>query len=209
MTEAGIGRVLVASLHQGIADILPTRLDFYENWLNPDGLRHGTIGLAPLHAVLSFLRQEGDAYRLISRRAGTYAAEWTVASQRHVSRALIRRLPLRLRARAVLRLASRTIRQTYVGTRALVRLHRGDGTVDVRGSLFCGVRDSSPEPLCLFYAAVVSRFLELYGIQADVRIATCRATGDRSCILAVSANAQQDEPDLVTADAAGGGADPA
>ena len=41
MREAGIGRVLVASLHQGIADILPTRLGFYENWLNAEGLREG------------------------------------------------------------------------------------------------------------------------------------------------------------------------
>ena len=63
MREAGIGRVLVASLHQAIADILPTRLAFYENWLNAEGLREGTIGLAPLYAVLSFLRQEGDAYQ--------------------------------------------------------------------------------------------------------------------------------------------------
>ncbi len=31
MTEAGIGRLLVASLHQGIADLLPTRLEFYES----------------------------------------------------------------------------------------------------------------------------------------------------------------------------------
>ena len=61
MREAGIGRVLVASLHQGIADILPTRLAFYENWLNAEGLREGTIGLAPLFAVLSFLRTEGEA----------------------------------------------------------------------------------------------------------------------------------------------------
>ena len=37
MRDAGIGRVLVASLHQGIADILPTRLGFYENWLNAEG----------------------------------------------------------------------------------------------------------------------------------------------------------------------------
>ena len=79
MREAGIGRVLVASLHQGIADILPTRLTFYENWLNAEGLREGTIGLAPLYAVLSFLRQEGDAYQMITTRAGEYAAEWTVA----------------------------------------------------------------------------------------------------------------------------------
>jgi len=70
MREAGVGRVLVASLHQAIADILPTRLSFYENWLNAEGLREGTIGLAPLYAVLSFLRQEGDAYGLITTRAG-------------------------------------------------------------------------------------------------------------------------------------------
>ena len=44
MSEAGVGRVLVASLHQAIADLLPTRLSFYENWLNAEGLREGTIG---------------------------------------------------------------------------------------------------------------------------------------------------------------------
>ena len=80
MREAGIGRVLVASLHQGIADILPDRLAFYENWLNAEGLREGTIGLAPLYAVLSFLRQEGDVYQTITARAGEYAAEWTIES---------------------------------------------------------------------------------------------------------------------------------
>ncbi len=63
MRDAGIGRVLVASLHQGIADTLPQRLSFYESWLHAEGLRDGTIGLAPLYAVLSFLRQEGDAIR--------------------------------------------------------------------------------------------------------------------------------------------------
>ena len=43
MIEAGIGRLLVASLHQAIADLLPTRLEFYEAWLNPAGLRDGRI----------------------------------------------------------------------------------------------------------------------------------------------------------------------
>ena len=56
MSEPRIGRVLIASLHQGIAETLPDRLEFYENWLTVEGLREGTIGLAPLHAVLSFLR---------------------------------------------------------------------------------------------------------------------------------------------------------
>src|SRR5262249_13573986 len=75
-----IGRVLVASLHQAIADLLPTRLEFYENWLNVAGLREGTIGLAPLTAVLSFLRTEGQAYHLITNRAREYAAAWTYES---------------------------------------------------------------------------------------------------------------------------------
>src|SRR2546421_7492426 len=99
MREAGIGRVLVASLHQGIADILPTRLGFYENWLNAEGLREGTIGLAPFYAVLSFLRQEGDAYEIITTRAGEYAAEWTVQSMPQAERALLKMAPPWLRGR--------------------------------------------------------------------------------------------------------------
>src|SRR5438045_1171378 len=113
MREAGIGRVLVASLHQGIADILPTRLGFYENWLNAQGLREGTIGLAPLHAVLSFLRQEGDAYGIITTRAGEYAAEWTVESMPPVQRALIKAAPAWMRARLLLGLSRRLVRATY------------------------------------------------------------------------------------------------
>src|SRR3954469_751714 len=99
MREAGIGRVLVASLHQGIADLLPTRLAFYENWLNAEGLREGTIGLAPVYAVLSFLRQEGDPYQAITTRAGEYAAEWSVASMSPVQRNIIKAAPPWLRQR--------------------------------------------------------------------------------------------------------------
>src|SRR5258705_752815 len=105
MREAGIGRVLVASLHQGIADILPTRLSFYENWLNAEGLREGTIGLAPLYAVLSFLRQEGDAYGMITARAGEYAAEWTVASMRPARRSMLKATPPWLRRRRLMRMS--------------------------------------------------------------------------------------------------------
>jgi hypothetical protein len=194
MTEAGIGRVLVASLHQGIADILPSRLDFYENWLHPEGLRHGTIGLAPLHAVLSFLRLEGEPYGLITERAGEYAAEWTVASQRPLVRSIIRRLPMGLRVRAVLRLARRTIRSTYTGSRAILSLRKGAGTIDVRGSLFCGIRDSSPRPLCGYYGALVRRLFELYGVPARITPTECRAVGDRSCILGFVMNGRARRP---------------
>src|SRR5262245_16083112 len=102
MRDARIGRILVASLHQAIADILPMRLGFYENWLSVGGLRDGTIGLAPMYAVLSFLRQEGDAYAAITSRAGTYAAEWTLESLPATRRTLIRTAPRWLRSRMVL-----------------------------------------------------------------------------------------------------------
>src|SRR5216117_2128628 len=132
MREAGIGRVLVASLHQGIADILPTRLSFYENWLNAEGLREGTIGLAPLYAVLSFLRQEGDAYQIITTRAGEYAAEWTVQALTPFQRTALKTAPEWLRRRLVLRLARRVVRSSYRGSRAISRLRRGTASVDVR-----------------------------------------------------------------------------
>src|SRR5258706_1679140 len=153
MRDAGMGRVLVASLHQGIADILPTRLAFYENWLHAEGLREGTIGLAPLYAVLSFLRQEGDAYQLITTRAGEYAAEWTVQSMPSAQRWLIKTSPEWLRRRALLRMARRLVRSSYQGSRAISRLRRGSASANVRASIFCTVREPVPVPLCGFYAA--------------------------------------------------------
>src|SRR4026209_88665 len=121
MREAGIGRVLVASLHQAISDILPTRLAFYENWLHAEGLREGTIGLAPLYAVLSFLRQEGEAYQIITARAGEYAAEGVVASVPSIQRGIIKAAPAWLRSRLLLGLARRLVRRTYLGSRVISR----------------------------------------------------------------------------------------
>jgi hypothetical protein len=191
MREAGIGRVLVASLHQGIADILPTRLGFYENWLNAEGLREGTIGLAPLYAVLSFLRQEGDAYRLITTRAGEYAAEWTVQSMPPVHRAMIKASPVWLRSRMLLRLARRLVRSSYTGSRAVARMRRGTASIDLRASVFCSVREPAPQPLCGFYAAAVTRLLALFDIGARTDVIACRGTGGLTCVLKVAlANGQ-------------------
>ena len=53
MVDAGIGRLLISSLHQGIADVTPSRLEFYEEWLSPKGMRDGRIGLAALAAERS------------------------------------------------------------------------------------------------------------------------------------------------------------
>ena len=178
--------MLVASLHQGIADILPTRLGFYENWLNAEGLREGTIGLAPLYAVLSFLRQEGNAYALVTTRAGEYAADWTVQSMTPVHRAMIKAAPVWLRSRVLLRLARRLVRSSYTGSRAISRLRRGTARVDVRASVFCTVRDRVPHPLCGFYAAAFTRLLTLFDIGARTDVVACRGTGETTCILNVT-----------------------
>jgi hypothetical protein len=196
MSEPRIGRVLVASLHQAIADVLPTRLEFYENWLNVSGLREGTIGLAPLFAVLSFLRTEGPAYELITARAGEYAADWTVNDLAPLERRVIRALPAPLRVRAALRTARALVRGTYRGSRAIVRLRRGTASVDLRGSLFCEVREASMLPLCGFYAAAIARVLHLFALRADASVSACRAAGGRKgCLLSVVVSkAPVDEP---------------
>jgi len=186
MREAGIGRVLVASLHQGIADILPTRLGFYENWLNAEGLREGTIGLAPLFAVLSFLRQEGDAYRMITTRAGEYAADWTVQSMPSMRRSMIKAAPPWLRRRLLLRLARQLVRETYQGSRAIARVRKGMARIDVRASVFCSVREPVGLPLCGFYAAAFTRLLSLFDIGARTEVIACRGTGEPSCVLKVA-----------------------
>ena len=186
MREAGIGRVLVASLHQGIADILPTRLAFYENWLNAEGLREGTIGLAPLYAVLSFLRQEGDAYRIITTRAGEYAAEWTVQSMPPMHRAMIKAAPVWLRRRMLVRLVSHLVRNSYKGSRAISHLRRGTVSIDLRASVFCQVREPVPLPLCGFYAAAFTRLLALFDIGARTDVVACRGTGEPKCVLKVA-----------------------
>src|SRR5688572_7248098 len=122
MVDAGIGRLLVASLHQGISDVVPGRLPFYENWLTPPGLRDGKFGLAPLHAVLSFLRLEGQApYEQIMTRAGRYTADWGYTELSSVERALVRSLPPALRGRMVLHLCRRLVKSTFRGSRASFR----------------------------------------------------------------------------------------
>ena len=186
MREAGIGRVLVASLHQGIADILPTRLGFYENWLNAEGLREGTIGLAPLYAVLSFLRQEGDAYQMITTRAGEYAAEWTVASMPSFQRSLIKAAPAWMRTRLLLAMARRLVRNSYQGSRAIARLKKGTVRIDVRASIFCTVREPVPHPLCGFYAAAFTRLMALFNLRARTEVVACRGTGEPTCVLSVA-----------------------
>jgi hypothetical protein len=178
--------MLIASLHQGISDLMPTRLEFYENWLHATGMRDGKIGLAPLAAVLSFLRQEGESYELVTARAGHYAAQWTFDNLSPFERSVIRSLPGALRARAALQLTKRVIRRSYVGSNASAKLRKGQGTITLRSSVFCSVREPFSRPLCGFYAAALERSLMLASVKGRVAVQSCKGAGAGSCVIALS-----------------------
>lgn len=185
MTDDGIGRLLVASLHQSIGDILPARLDYYEHWLSPMGLRDGRSGLAPLGAVLSFLRQEGEpAYGAVMTAAGRLSAEWYFA-EGGLGQRLGGLLPRRLRRRAALRRARGLLRAAYQPLIVTTSMRRGGATVTLTGSVFCTLRDPWPWPTCGYAAAAITRHLELHGFEAGARIERCRGQGGAACSLDV------------------------
>jgi tetratricopeptide (TPR) repeat protein len=181
MKETGIGRLLVASLHQAISEILPTRLEFYEHWLNSDGFRHGRIGLAPLGAVLSFLREEGEAYDRVTVRAGELSADWTVQGLSPFKVTVVESLPNWLRARVVGWLARGIASRVYLASRSSVRWRRQTAVMSIRPSVFCGVRGHVVTPLCRFYAAALARLLARFALTGDVRVTSCRAAGGDAC----------------------------
>jgi hypothetical protein len=186
MTDAAVGRLLVASLHQAIADLLPMRLEFYEVWLHPSGLREGRIGLAPLAAVLSFLRLEGAPYHLIAARAGEYTADWTVAEVSPLRKRIILAMPPAIRKRMVVSVDQWMARSTYGDTDVKIRWRQWRGALDLQSSLFCEVRDPVAAPLCEFYASAIRRMMSLFNLDADVVMEECRATGATRCAMSVT-----------------------
>ncbi len=173
MVDAGIGRLLISSLHQGIADISPNRLEFYENWLSPAGMRDGRIGLAPLGAVLSFLyREESPANDQIVVRAGRYAADWTFEDLSITRRWLIRRLPTTLRARAALNLSKRLIYATVSQSRVKTQLTGTSAAIDINSALFDQLRYPATIPMRAFYASAVDRVLAHCALDAVVSVTT-------------------------------------
>ena len=194
MTEAHIGRLVAASLHQSILDVLPQRIDFYENWLKSEGLRDGTIGLAPITAVVGFLRTEGMAYDAVMTRAGSLAAEWTVQSLPVFRRRMIDWLPRPLRVRAAVRLAGEIVRSVYSTSRASTSVRRNHVRVEVKSSLFCSVREVRAMPLCAFYVAVAVVTLRHFGITAQARVEQCRAVSGQTCVITLALTDAVAEP---------------
>jgi hypothetical protein len=181
MVDAGIGRLLLASLHQGIADVSPTRLEFYENWLSPTGIRDGRMGLAPLGAVLSFLnREEPPADRVIPSRAGACAAEWTFADVSAFRKKVTRRLPLRFRVQAAVGLGRALVNETIHESKVKTRIRHGTGIVEIRSPLFDYLREPSSLPMRRFYAAAYAEFFRCCDIDAAVEVEAdapcCRLT---------------------------------
>ena len=89
----------------------------------------------------------------------------------------------RLRVHLVMRLARAMVRSTYRGSRAIIRWRKGKGAVDLRGSIFCEVRDRVEQPLCEFYASALRRLLLLFSLDAEVGTEQCRATGAGQCLM--------------------------
>jgi len=199
MTNPRIGRIFVASLHQAIAEVLPMRLEFYENWLSAGGLKVGSMALAPMTAVLSFLRREGADYDRVMTRAGTYAGDWLVDELSGFERRLKLALPAPLRARAALGRGRSLVTRVYPASRAVTRMRRGTATVDVQGSLFCDVRETGRLPLCGFYAAAFAAIFERFAVPARAQVATCRGAGAAGCSLSIVVRGSRVEPDAVEA----------
>jgi hypothetical protein len=183
MVDAGIGRLLIASLHQGIADVSPTRLEFYENWLSPSGLSDGRMGLAPLGAVLSFLNREGPpADRAIPARAGACAAEWAFAATSGFRKRLLPRMPMTLRTRTALGLGRALVTETVHPSKVKARIGYGSGVVEIQSPLFEYLREPSALPMRRFYASAYSELLRLSGIEGVAEV----DEGAPACRLAIT-----------------------
>lgn len=171
MVDAGIGRLLISSLHQGIADISPNRLEFYENWLSPTGMRDGRIGLAPLGAVLSFLhREEAPTNDQIVERAGRYAADWTFADISALRRWYLRRLPMGMRARAALGVGKKLVLATVRESKVKTRVNGSSAAIDINSALFEQLRDPATIPMRAFYASAIDRLLQHCAVDAEVAV---------------------------------------
>ena len=186
MSEARIDRLLAAAVHQAIADLLPMRLDFYESYLRPRGWREDAVNLAPVSAVLSFLRHEdGQTYDAVMTQAAAYAADWWMARQPWHVRHGRRLLPQWMRLRQVGTLAKRHFESSYRGTKVRVRVRRGRLDLEIRGSIFCSNREQAHEAHCRYYLAFVEALIAPDAFGHCGELAACRALGGEYCLVRI------------------------
>lgn len=186
MSEARIGRIVVAALHEALAAHVPLRLDFYESYLRPMSIRAGRIGIASFSAALSFLRAEEDgAYDAVTRMAGRLAAEWLFLDVALIRRVMLRRAPASWRSRAALRMTAQLAAMSMQGAKG--RVTSGpERRLVVVSSPFCDTRQRTAAPRCGFYAAALERFGELLGAPVTAAIVECRSMGHAACALTLA-----------------------
>jgi hypothetical protein len=184
MSEARIDRLLAAALHQAIADLLPERLEFYESYLRPRGWREDAVNLAPVTAVLSFLRHEdGEPYNAVMTRAANYAAGWWLARQSWPIRAGGPMLPVWLRLRQVAAQAKRHFESSYRGTKVRVKVQGRRLELEIRGSIFCNSREQAHEAHCGYYLAFVEALVAKDGAGHHGELVACRGLGGEHCLV--------------------------
>jgi hypothetical protein len=183
-SDGTVGRVLLASLHQAIGEVLPARLEFYEPWLQPPDHPDEALRIAPFGAMLSALQQEDDSQHVIAR-AGQYAAIRSVEQLSALRRAGIRVLPRRIRARKAVGLIVRILPALYADARIDVTRRGGTIFIGIEGSPFCTPIGRPGRPSCHFYSNAVTTFLQLFKLSPAVRVSRCRESGTPSCLLTV------------------------
>lgn len=179
--ELKISRAVGAALHQAISEILPSRLEFYEEWLTLDRIRERPLSRAKVGAVLSFLRQEPNHYNEVVERAGHHTAEWALEVLPAWRGRLICQMPRPFRVWVGLRRGAHLIRALQSDGRLRWTRRRGCVVASIRGSLFCQVRVPSSMPLCRFFAVVLKRCLESLEVPCRVEATRCLGIGDEVC----------------------------
>ena len=165
--------------------MLPSGSNSMSSGCSSEGLRDGSIGLAPISAVLGFLRTE-DAYQQVTTQAGRLAAAWTIAAMPPLQRRAITLAAAAPGARvSALRVGAGIVRQVCSASRASTRLRRTEALLDVRDSVFCAVRAPQTLPLCGFYATAAAETLALFGMPAHAHVETCHAVQGGSCRIAL------------------------
>ncbi len=144
----------------------------------------GRVLAASLHqAITDELPTRLEFYESWLRPESLHAGRLGVAPLR---RSFIQGAPIWLRRRLVLRLATELVRRACRQSRASVAWRKGVATATIRGSVFCGVRDTVPRPLCTFYEAALAGLMSAFGLPAGVTITRCRATsGEGDCLMTV------------------------
>ena len=53
--------------------------------------------------------------------------------------------------------------------------------MDIKSSIFCGVRDRTTQPLCYFYASAFAATLRHLDVASSTAVTACHAEGSPSC----------------------------